>query len=132
MTVPEDVTTPRRLRIFLLFLLGTFVLTRASLMLRPNADFNIAGYNVHHLFTGFVIATACAIPLALARWSRRATEGFVAGLGIGLSLGLDEVIYLIMTDGSNASYLTAVSWIGGVVFVSLTAIYAAVLSAGRR
>lgn len=124
MTTDGAVPPRRRLQIFLLFLIGTFVLTRVSLTFRPDADFDVAGYNVHHLFTGFLIAAACAIPLALITTGKRATEALIAGLGIGLSLGLDEVIYLIMTDGSNASYLTRVSWIGGIAFVLLAAIYA--------
>lgn len=129
---PDDVVPPsRRLKILLAAMIGTFVVTRASLMFRPNADFDIAGYNVHHLFTGFLIATACAIPLALVPARRRATELLVAGLGVGLALGLDEVIYLIVTDGSNAAYLTRPSWIGGIVFVALAAIYAIAIAARK-
>ena len=87
---------------------------------------------MHHLFTGFVIASACAIPLALIRTRQRTTEALVAGLGVGLSLGLDEVVYLIATDGSNAAYLTRVSWIGGIMFVALGALYAAMLVGRKR
>ena len=39
--------------------------------------------------------------------------------GAGLALSLDEVVYLIATDGSNASYLLPVSFWGGVVVVGL-------------
>ena len=124
MTDTNLVTPRRRLAIFLAALLGTFIVTRFSLVLRPNADFNIAGHNIHHLFTGFLIACACAIPLALVETRKRMTEALVFGLGVGLSLGLDEVVYLIVTDGSNASYLTKPSWIGGIVFVLLAAVYA--------
>ena len=130
---PDDVVPPsRRLKILLVAMIGTFVVTRASLAFRPNADFDIAGYNVHHMFTGFLIATACAIPLALVPARRRATEALVAGLGVGLALGLDEIVYLIMTDGSNASYLTRPSWIGGILFVALAAIYAIALVSRKR
>ena len=118
----------RRLAIFLVALLGTFLLTRVSLVVRPNADFNVAGYNIHHLFTGFLVACACAIPLALVRTGKRMTEALVFGLGAGLSLGLDEVVYLIVTDGSNASYLTRPSWIGGIAFILLAAAYAAIVA----
>ena len=132
MTDANVVPPGRRLAIFLVALLGTFVLTRFSLVLRPNADFNVAGYNIHHFFTGFLIACACAIPLALVPTRRRVTEALIFGLGVGLSLGLDEVVYLIMTDGSNASYLTRPSWIGGIVFVLAAAAYALVISRGNR
>lgn len=132
MTDANVVPPGRRLAIFLVALLGTFVLTRFSLVLRPNADFNVAGYNIHHLFTGFVIACACAIPLALVPTRRRVTEALIFGLGVGLSLGLDEVVYLIVTDGSNASYLTRPSWIGGIVFVLAAAAYALAISRRNR
>jgi hypothetical protein len=131
MTETNVLSPSRRLAIFLVALLGTFLLTRFSLVLRPNADFNVAGYNIHHLFTGFLIATACAIPLALVETRRRVTELLVFGLGVGLSLGLDEVVYLIVTDGTNASYLTRPSWIGGIVLVLLAAVYATVIARRR-
>ena len=130
--VNESVPATRRLTIFLAALLGTFLLTRFSLVLRPNADFDIAGYNVHHLYTGLVIATVCAIPLVLVPLRRRATQLLVAGFGVGTSLALDEVIYLIATDGTNASYLTRVSWVGGIVFVGAAALYATLLVLRRR
>lgn len=43
--------------------------------------------------------------------------------GIGLSLALDEWVYLIATDGSNMSYLLPVSLWGGVILVGLTCLY---------
>jgi len=131
MTDTNLVPASRRLAVFLVALVGTFVVTRFSLVLRPNADFNVAGYNIHHLFTGFLIACACAIPLALVETRRRVTELLIAGLGVGLSLGLDEVVYLIVTDGSNAAYLTRPSWIGGIVFVLLAAVYAAGIATSK-
>jgi hypothetical protein len=51
----------------------------------------------------------------------------------GLSLALDEWVYLIATDGTNASYLLPVSLRGGIVMVSLATLYVAVLyMTGRR
>jgi hypothetical protein len=120
----------RRLVILVGAMAGTFLFTRASLMLRPNADVFLAGYNIHHLFTGVVILTICAIPLVVGTPSGRIADLLVAGFGIGLSLALDEVVYLIATDGSNQQYLSRVSWVGGVVFVSLACVYAVVV--GRQ
>ena len=47
--------------------------------------------------------------------------------GIGLSLALDEWVYLITTDGSNASYLLPISLWGGIIVVGLTGVYIIVL-----
>ena len=54
-----------RVRVFLVAFLGTFVVIRAWLWFTPNADFDVAGYNVHHLFTGVLVLTASMLPLAL-------------------------------------------------------------------
>jgi hypothetical protein len=49
-----------------------------------------------------------------------------------LALALDEWVYLIATDGSNASYLLPVSLKGGIVMVGLAAVYIAVLYLASR
>lgn len=100
---------------------------RTMLAFRPNADFNVAGYNIHHLFTGLLILTAFGIPLVLGYGQGRIGDWLTAGFGIGLSLALDEWVYLIATDGSNASYLLPVSFWGGVVVVGTAVVYIAVL-----
>jgi hypothetical protein len=50
---------------------------------------------------------------------------------MGLAMALDEWVYLIATDGSNASYLLPVSFWGGVVVVGLALAYAVALSLRR-
>jgi len=39
-------------------------------------------------------------------------------------MALDEWVYLIATDGTNASYLLPVSFWGGVIVVALACLYA--------
>ncbi|MEE8062212.1 MAG: hypothetical protein V3T16_10280 [Gemmatimonadales bacterium] len=90
--------------------LGTFVALRLWLWLVPNADFDVAGYNVHHLFTGLVFIVAGGIPLAVFRGNTRRLDIALVLFGIGLGLTLDEWVYLIATDGSNASYLLPISF----------------------
>lgn len=114
-------------RSFMLFaagIVGSFALLRISLAFRPNADFDVLGYNIHHLFTGILVVCACAIPLALDRSAGRTRELFVAGLGVGLGMVLDEWVYLIATGGSNAEYLLPVSFWGGVVCIVAALLYA--------
>ncbi|HEV8363162.1 MAG TPA: hypothetical protein VGQ52_06570 [Gemmatimonadaceae bacterium] len=117
----------RRGWILLLSVVVTFVVMRTMMAFRPNADFTVAGYNVHHLFTGLVILTVCGLPLVLGRGRGRLGDVLLAGFGIGLSLALDEWVYLIATDGSNASYLLPVSFWGGVVMVGAAVLYIAIL-----
>ena len=120
-----------RARVFLLAFLGTFVVVRTWLWFTPNADFDVAGYNVHHLFTGVLVLTASMLPLALGAGAGRATMHLTAGSGVGLSLVLDEWVYLIVTDGSNASYLLPVSFWGAVALHAAVTV-AVVASRGPR
>lgn len=107
----------RRARVILASLLLTFVVVRLALWRSPDSDFDLAGYNIHHLFTGVLLLTAGGIPLALRGGRSRGLEVACVVFGVGLALALDEVVYLIATDGSNASYLLPVSFLGALIVV---------------
>ena len=110
----------------------TFTVLRVLLHLSPDSDFNVGRYNIHHLFTGLLLVTAGGVPLAVFRGSTRRLDLALVVFGIGLGMSLDEWVYLIVTDGSNASYLLPVSFWGGVAVVGLACAYAAGLAIGRR
>lgn len=116
-----------RVKILISSLVLTFVIIRAWLYFYPNADFNLAGYNIHHLYTGLLLITIGGIPLPLFSGTSRILDLATAIFGIGLSLALDEWVYLIATDGSNQSYLLPVSFWGGVIVVGLACLYIGVL-----
>ncbi|MGK2963015.1 MAG: hypothetical protein ACSLFK_12875 [Gemmatimonadaceae bacterium] len=101
----------------------TFAAMRIWLGLTPDADFDVGGYNIHHLFTGVVLLTACTIPLVVRRRRDRLRRILLVGFGVGLALVLDEWVYLIVTDGSNASYLLPVSFWGGAIAIAVAAAY---------
>lgn len=123
----------RRARIIAFTLVATFVVIRILLHRSPDSDFNILGYNIHHLYTGLLMITAGGIPLVLFPGNTKLLDAAAATFGAGLSLALDEWVYLIVTDGTNASYLLPVSLRGGIVMVSLATLYIAVLyMVGRR
>ncbi|HEX8494036.1 MAG TPA: hypothetical protein VF658_14415 [Pyrinomonadaceae bacterium] len=117
----------RRALLLLLSLALTFIVMRVSLLISPNTDFNIGPYNIHHLFTGLVLITFCGIPIVLFKGRSRLLDAATVGFGIGLSFALDEWVYLITTDGSNASYLLPISFWGGLVCVGLACLYVLVL-----
>jgi len=112
-----------RAKILLSSLVLTFVVIRAWLFFYPNADFNVFGYNIHHLYTGLLLITIGGIPLILFSNPGRILDLATAVFGIGLSLALDEWVYLITTDGSNMSYLLPISFWGGIILVGLTCLY---------
>lgn len=122
----------KRNAILLILSIGlTVIALRIALHNSPDADFDVAGYNIHHLFTGLVLIALGGIPLAIFRSTSRAMDSAIVVFGVGLGMALDEWVYLIATDGSNASYLLPVSLYGAVVVVALTCLYAFGLAMGR-
>ena len=111
-------------------MLATFVVLRVLLGISPDSDFDVLGYNIHHLFTGLLLVTLAGIPLAVFGEFPQKDHAVVV-FGVGLAMALDEWVYLIATDGSNASYLLPVSFWGGVVVVGLAVIYVALLGRNR-
>jgi hypothetical protein len=106
-------------------IVGTFAVLRLWLAITPNADLTVRGVNVHHLFTGVLLTTIAAVPLVVVDVaSRRLRRWLIVAFGVGLALMLDEWVYLIATDGSNAAYATPVSRWGGLALVLLGAGYA--------
>ncbi|MBA3342186.1 MAG: hypothetical protein H0T48_10155 [Gemmatimonadaceae bacterium] len=108
-------------------MIGIFIVLRAMLQFSPDSDFDVAGYNIHHLFTGLLLIVAGGIPLALFPGRSLRTDAASVAFGAGLGMALDEWVYLIATDGSNASYLLPVSLRGGLAMVSLATLYVVVL-----
>ncbi len=117
----------RRARIIVISLIVTFVIMRSTMQLSPESDFNVGGYNIHHLFTGLLLIVAGGMPLALFPGRSKGLDVAAMTFGIGLSLALDEWVYLIATDGTNASYLLPVSLRGGIVMIGLAVAYVAIL-----
>lgn len=122
----------KRAKLVIASLIVTFVVTRVMLTMSPNSDFDVAGYNIHHLFTGLLLITAGGIPLALFPGRSLALDAASVAFGAGLALALDEWVYLIATDGSNASYLLPVSLKGGILMVGLAALYIVALYLASR
>jgi hypothetical protein len=101
----------------------TFAVLRIALNFSPDSDFDIAGHNIHHLFTGLLLIVAGGVPLAIFHGQSRWLDTALIVFAVGLGMALDEWVYLIATDGSNASYLLPVSFWGGTIAVSLACVY---------
>ena len=110
----------------------TFAVLRGYLYLSPNTDLNVAGYNIHHLFTGLAILTVGGVAAVVMPTAHRWSLAAVAMFGVGLSMALDEWVYLIVTDGTNESYLLPVSFWGGFVAIAFAVVYALVIGRGTR
>ena len=121
-------TGTSRARVLALSMAVTFIVMRAYLHLSPNTDLTIAGYNIHHLFTGLILLTLGGIAAVVLPPAHPLALKAIAVFGVGLALALDEWLYLIVTDGTNASYLLPVSFWGGLAAVSLAVVFTLFLS----
>jgi len=113
-------------------LVMTFATLRVFLHVSPGTNLDVAGYNIHHLFTGLVLIVLGGIPLAALEGRGRALDVSALVFGAGLAMALDEWVYLIVTDGSDASYLLPVSLWGGAAAVGLAVVYLAIVAARAR
>ena len=75
----------RRAGLILASLLLTFVVVRLALWRSPNSDFDLAGYNIPHLFTGVLLLVAGGVPLALRAGRSRALDVASVLFGAGLA-----------------------------------------------
>jgi hypothetical protein len=117
----------RRALLVSLSLLLTFVALRLYLQLSPGTNLNVGGYNVHHLFTGLLLVTIGGLPLVLFHGDSRRFDLLAIVFGAGLSMALDEWVYLITTDGRDTSYLLPISFWGGIAMVGFALIYMLIL-----
>ncbi len=105
----------KRTSIFISSLLITLIVLRIFLSIFPSANLDIGKYNIHHLFVG-----AFLIIVAVIFFVFDIVNNFLIVLaGFSSGLILDEIVYLIATDGSDASYLTAVSLLGVIISTSI-------------
>lgn len=113
---------------FLVGFWGCFLILRAWLYYSPNSDFDVLGYNIHHLYTGVVILVIALFPILFSQLNQNLEKYCYLGVGVGLSLIIDEWLYLIATDGSNSSYWLDISWYGAWVMMSMVTLYLMLLT----
>ena len=118
----------RTLLLILLPLLATFIGQRLYLhLVNPNSDLFIAGHNVHHLFVGALLAIPAAFILAFVPHASLVRWIALIALGAGSAMVLDQSVFLITTDGSNASYLKPISLWGAVILETFAVVLLLVL-----
>jgi len=118
----------RTLLLVLLPLLVTFIGQRLYLhLVNPNSDLFIAGRNVHHLFVGTMLAIPGAFVIAFMPEASVVRWVALVAIGVGSAMVLDQIVFLIATDGTNASYLKPVSLWGAIVLEALAVVMLLVL-----
>ena len=84
------VINKKRIILILVSLLITFIFLRIYLHLFPDTNLDVAGYNIHHLYTGLLLITLGGLPLAILNGTNRFLDLAAITFGIGLSMALDE------------------------------------------
>src|SRR5262249_41757779 len=118
-SVPGSLTPKQTLLLIWLPMLATFAGQRLHLHVGGVQHVYPAGYLVHHLYTGTLIAIPAPFVLAFSTSNR--LVGIVArvALGTGSAMVLDEVVYLVATKASDDDYVSAISLWGAVILMSL-------------
>lgn len=116
-------TINQRISTFIISVLATLVLLRLFLIVSPSANLYIFSYNIHHLFIGAFLIIILLV-LFIFNIINKFTLIFA---GISSALVLDEIVYLIATDGSDAEYLSSVSAWGAIILTLIILIFTIVL-----
>jgi hypothetical protein len=115
-------TPPRpALLLILASMLATVTGLRLYLHLVQVQHIYLAGHPIHHLFSGALLVIAAVILQPSGARGRPLAPAKPLALGSGSGMVLDEVVFLIATDWSDAAYCSAVSLWGAVALVGLGA-----------
>lgn len=107
----------------LLPMLGTVLCLRLYLHLEGVRHVYPGGHLVHHLFLGILIELPAAFLLILGTSNRGVRVVATAAVGVGSGMILDEVTYLVATNGSDADYVSHVSLYGAIALISVAVIF---------
>jgi hypothetical protein len=122
--MPESEEPKKPLLYILIPMLATFTIQRTILHhSSPDTHVFVAGFLVHHLFWGNLILIPTAYLLGLGvrnPWRRKVA---LAVLGFSSAMVLDEMIYLICTDGTGVAYRGAVSLRGAFVLMAIATLF---------
>src|SRR5437667_7974403 len=70
----------------------------------PDTHVFVGGYLVHHLFWGTLMLIPSAFLIAFGSRSPRVMALSRMLMGVGAAMVLDEVVFLVCTDGSGVAY----------------------------
>ena len=107
----KKMKTKNGITYFLSSLIIGLLLLRILLFIFPTANLVIGSYSIHHIFTGSVLLIITTILLIL-----NITNYFTYILGgISTALIIDQLTFLIMTDGTNKTYFSQTSVYGAFI-----------------
>ena len=101
-------------------MVATIIVVRFSLFFRPKINVYIGKYNVHHLYTGaalLVLDTLFLIGGTINAYT-------IVLAGVATALILDELGYLVTTNGADSAYFTHKSYMQMLCSVGLALVLA--------
>ena len=113
----------QRIKIFVISLIATLAIFRIFLFIFPSINLNVGKYNIHHLFVGALLLILVLLLFIFNVFNRFT----IISAGFSSALVLDQIVYLVATDGSDKSYLTKVSLFGMVILTSVILILTIIL-----
>jgi len=113
----------KKVKLFVIALIATFIIQHIILYLSPNSNLNIAQYNIHHIFLGAFFLVILVI-LMLFNHINSAT---IILAGVFSSFILDELIFLIATNGLDTLYWSKTSFIGSLIMHAIILIFISIL-----
>lgn len=113
-------TPKQKIILFIAVLIATLFVVRVFLFTFPFSNLDLGLYNIHHLFLGAFLLVITAILLIIGI----SNKSVIVIAGLASAMVLDEIIYLIATDGSDLAYLTPTS-LWGAVTLTLTVLVTA-------
>ncbi len=88
--------------LFFAWMIGTIVFVRVYILFFPQTNLYIFGSNVHHLYFGTSMLLVLNVTdiVGLKGWE------FLVLSGIGSGLVLDQLVYLVASNGGHKAYFT--------------------------
>ncbi|HZE97823.1 MAG TPA: hypothetical protein VE981_12415 [Planctomycetota bacterium] len=119
-TSVEQEGPQRTLLLILVPMLLTFAIQRTILHhSSPETHVFVGGYLVHHLFSGALLLIPSAFMIAFGSRYRPVRTLSRVLLGVGTAMVLDEIVFLVCTDGSGEAYRNRVSFWGAFLLIGL-------------
>lgn len=117
----KKILSKSRIAYFLIPFIITIAIIRLYLSILPHTNFYLGAYNIHHLFIGSSLLIIITILLMFEIMHPLV----IIAAGVSSALIVDEITFLIATDGSDLAYFAGLSWWGVILgtIITISVIY---------
>jgi hypothetical protein len=101
-------------------------------LINRHTEVVLFGHDIHHLYSGAVVLLAATFMASFGLPARRWRHLTPILQGVGGAMVLDQIVFLIATDGTNDSYVLPLSFWGGMAFMLSASVFLAALTTCAR